>query len=36
MGIDGIMYAGPVADVIAAVVSVVMVVKEFRSLSGNR
>lgn len=31
MGIDGIMYAGPVADLIAAVVSVVMVAREFRN-----
>ncbi len=31
MGIDGIMFAGPVSDFIAAVVGVVMVIKEFRS-----
>ena len=31
MGIDGIMYAGPVADLIAAAVSMVLVIKEFRS-----
>lgn len=30
MGIDGVMYAGPVADCLAAVVSAVMIVKEFR------
>lgn len=30
MGIDGVMYAGPVADFMAALVSGIMVVKEFR------
>ena len=41
MGIDGVMYAGPVADGLAAVVAAVMVRKEFRrdiyikSASGN-
>lgn len=30
MGIDGIMYAGPVADLMAAIVSVILVIKEFR------
>ena len=30
VGIDGIMYAGPVADFMAAVVGIVMVVREFR------
>lgn len=29
-GIDGIMYAGPIADAMAAVVTVVMVWREFR------
>lgn len=29
MGIDGVMYAGPVADCLAAIVATVMVVKEF-------
>lgn len=30
MGIDGIMFAGPVADLTAAVISIVMVIVEFR------
>lgn len=30
VGIDGIMYAGPVADFMAAVVGIVMVIREFR------
>jgi Na+-driven multidrug efflux pump len=30
MGIDGIMYAGPVADFMAAVVTVIMITKELR------
>ena len=30
MGIDGVMYAGPVADCLAAVVVAVMVIKELR------
>lgn len=30
VGIDGIMYAGPVADFMAAVVGTVMVIREFR------
>jgi hypothetical protein len=30
MGIDGIMYAGPVADFMAAAVSFFMVFKELR------
>ena len=30
MGIDGIMYAGPVADFLAAVVTVVMISRELR------
>ena len=30
MGIDGIMYAGPIADLLAAVVVMVMVVRELR------
>ena len=29
-GIDGIMYAGPIADVMAAIVGIVMVVREFK------
>lgn len=31
MGIDGIMYAGPVADCLAAVVSAIMVIREIHS-----
>ena len=30
MGIDGIMYAGPVADFLAAAVAAVMVLRELR------
>ena len=30
MGIDGVMYAGPVADLVATVVCTVLVVKEMR------
>lgn len=30
VGIDGIMYAGPIADFLAGVVSAVMVIREFR------
>lgn len=29
MGIDGIMYAGPIADGLAAVVAVIMIKREF-------
>lgn len=29
-GIDGIMYAGPIADLMAAIVGIVMVVREFK------
>ena len=32
MGIDGIMYAGPAADLIAAVVSGSFVITEFRNM----
>jgi Na+-driven multidrug efflux pump len=32
MGIDGIMYAGPVADALAAIVCTVMVKKEYKNL----
>lgn len=31
MGIDGIMYAGPVADLLAAVVCTVLIVKEYKT-----
>jgi hypothetical protein len=30
MGIDGIMYAGPVADFMAAAVTIFMITKELR------
>ena len=33
MGIDGIMYSGPIADFIAAVVSIGMVYLEFRNIN---
>ncbi len=33
MGIDGIMYAGPVADFAAAAVAFVMIVREYKKLS---
>lgn len=36
MGIDGIMYAGPIADLAAAVVASVMVFKEMRTLGVSR
>ena len=32
IGIDGIMYAGPVADLLAAVISGVMLVKEVKTM----
>lgn len=31
MGIDGIMYAGPVADILAAVICTVLIVKEYKT-----
>lgn len=34
-GLDGAMYAGPLADTVAAVLSGVMVVKEFRNMRKN-
>lgn len=30
MGIDGIMYAGPIADLLAAVVTLIMIIRELR------
>lgn len=33
-GIDGILYAGPIADVLAFVVTIVMVNKEFKNIRG--
>ena len=35
LGIDGIMYAGPVADCLAAVVCFIMVYRELRNLTKN-
>lgn len=32
MGIDGILYAGPIADVLAAVATGIMAAMEFRSM----
>ena len=32
MGIDGIMYAGPIADFMAAAVSAVLLVKEVKAM----
>lgn len=36
MGIDGIMYSGPIADCIAGVVSIAMIYIEFRNIGNNR
>lgn len=33
MGIDGVMYAGPIADAAAGILAVILVVKEFRKMS---
>ena len=33
MGIDGVLYAGPVADTAAVIVSIIFIVKEFKLLS---
>lgn len=35
MGIDGVMYAGPIADGAAAVVAIGFAVKELKAMSGN-
>ena len=35
MGIDGVMYAGPVADGAAAVVAIVLAVKELKKMGNN-
>ena len=32
MGIEGVMYAGPIADVIAGILAIVFVYREFRSM----
>ena len=36
MGIDGVMYAGPVADLAAGLLAVVLVMKERRLLLGYK
>ena len=36
MGIDGIMYSGPIADFIAGNVSIVMIYVEFKDIGSNR
>lgn len=33
MGIDGILYSGPIADLLAAIITVIMVTAEFRSIT---
>lgn len=33
MGIDGILYAGPIADMVAAVVAIIMVMLEFKTMN---
>ena len=33
MGIDGVMYAGPIADFIAAMVSMILIYKEFGNIN---
>jgi putative MATE family efflux protein len=35
LGIDGIMFAGPVADFMAAAVSAIMIITEFRGMDSN-
>lgn len=35
LGIDGIMYSGPIADLIAGIVSIIMVYIEFRSIDNT-
>lgn len=35
MGIDGIMYAGPTADFLAAAVATIMIIREFRLINGQ-
>ena len=35
MGIDGVMYAGPVADGAAAVVAIVLAVKELKKMGNH-
>ncbi|WP_167956439.1 MATE family efflux transporter [Anaerosporobacter faecicola] len=32
MGIDGILYSGPIADLLAAIITVIMVVSEFKNM----
>lgn len=36
IGIDGIMYSGPIADLIAGVVSIIMIYVEFRAIGSNK
>ena len=36
IGIDGIMYSGPIADFIAGTVSIVMIYIEFKNIGTNR
>ena len=36
IGIDGIMYSGPIADFIAGVVSIIMIYVEFRAIGSNK
>ena len=36
MGIDGVMYAGPVADGAAAVVAITLAVRELKKMEKNR
>ena len=33
LGVDGIMYAGPIADFIAAMVSMILIYKEFGNIN---
>ena len=36
MGIDGIMYAGPIADFIAGIVAITMIYFEFKYIGRDR
>ena len=33
MGIDGIMFAGPISDAAAGILAIVLVIKEFHKMS---
>ena len=35
MGIDGVMYAGPIADIAAAVAAIGLAVRELKGMEGN-